>query len=114
MAVAIIVVEPGKSTFKIHGRPVSASDAVDLIADFLIDFFRPMHVVTNKQIEPAIIVVVDPAPAAAPVAGRAAYACFGRDLSTFAATYVAEQMVAPDGRPEHVGLAAVIVISIDH
>src|SRR5437868_2776772 len=71
MAMAIIMIEPGKDAFEIHRRPISPGDAINFVAHFAVNFLGPAHVVADKQVKLPIVVIIDPRAAAAPIVSSA-------------------------------------------
>ena len=99
---------------KIHRRPVGARDTIDLVAHFRVDLLRPLDVVADEQIELAIIIVVDPGGARAPVHSRAAHSGRRGDLGELAVALVVKQVIAPHRGEEDVRQPVVVIIANGH
>src|SRR5436190_19803857 len=114
MAVAVIVIETGEAALKIHGLAVGARNAVDLIADFEVDFTGPLDVIAHEQVEPSVVVVIEPGAAGAPVLAGAADTGLSRYVLEPPIPFVMEQAVAADRGDKNVRLSIVVVIAGRH
>src|SRR6266566_8540849 len=108
---AIVVVEPWKAAFEIHRRTIRAGHPVDLIPDFMIDLLRPADVITDEQIELAVVVIINPGAAGAPIRRRPANPGLRRHFRKFAAAEIMKEVVASDAGDEHVWPIIVVVVS---
>src|SRR6185369_2739981 len=77
MTAAVVVIEVRKDAGKIARRAVSASDLGKLVGRGDVELGRPSNVIAGKQIELAVVVVIDKSRAGAPAVGSAARARFG-------------------------------------
>src|SRR6185369_7433177 len=101
-AVALIVVKRTKSAFEIHGLSVGAPDPNQLIADLQINLARPAHVIANKQIELAVVIIINPRTTRAPVLAFATHAGRGGDIFKFAVSAIMEKMISSHASDEHI------------
>src|ERR1043166_1824164 len=111
MAVAVVVIKDREGTFEIHGRTVGASEADEFVANFEINFFGPLDVIADEQIEPAVVVVINKGRAGAPVVRRIAEAGGRSDVAKFAAAFVVKKVVPADRSDENVRQSVVVKIT---
>src|SRR5438093_7595540 len=114
MAVAVVVIQSRERAGKIHGPAVSAADADEAVVHLKIDVRGPLNVIADKQVEIAVVVIIKPRRAGAPVSGGTADAGLGGDLLELAAAIVSEQMVAPHRGDKHVFPSIVVVVANGH
>jgi hypothetical protein len=67
--VAVIAIKPRECAFEIVGLAIGATDPDEFVAHFDIDLPRPANVIADKQIEIAVVVIIQPRGAGAPVVG---------------------------------------------
>ena len=67
MAVAVVVVEAWKRPFKIVRLTIGARLSVNFVANLGINFLGPLDVIADEQIQLAIVVIIHPRRAGAPV-----------------------------------------------
>ena len=114
MAAAVVVVEIRICSREIIWLAIGARSAVDFVAHFRIDFLRPPHVIADEQIQPAVVVVIQPRRAGAPIIGRAAHAGARRHFPELSLPVVVKEVIAAHRRDEHVVQAVVVVIADGH
>src|SRR5262249_42211248 len=111
MTASIVVVQQRKGAFEIHRLAVGPSFAVDCIAYFSVDFARPFHVVTNKEVELSIIIVISPGCTCAPIVGRTGHPGSSSHFFEFSIALVMKQMISTHRSDEHVVQAIVVEIA---
>ncbi|MFM1942443.1 MAG: hypothetical protein RI897_1425 [Verrucomicrobiota bacterium] len=76
----------------------------------VVDFAGPSEVVTDEQVEVAVVIHIEPGGGGAPVLGVAADAGIGGDIEEAAVAEVFEEVVGAGGGDEDVGESVVIVV----
>jgi hypothetical protein len=106
-AVAPVAIQPVWQSLEgarmtVDGYPTSR------IAARPIRFSRPFHVVDDHQVQPPIVVVVEPSGRNGPVAARDSRA--GGDVFEPAVTEVSQELVLSDSRHEEIDVPVVVVV----
>ena len=107
-AVAPVSVERVRKPLVLTGMTIDAQVPRAIPAE-LVALGGPVHVVHHEQIQPAIVVVVEPARGDRP--GVVRHARFGGDVLEPAVAHVAEQMVALHARNKQVDTAIIVEIA---
>src|SRR5262249_55364381 len=102
MTVPVVAIEIWKSSFEIHGLPVSAADPDQFVAHLEIDFLGPANVIADEEIQQAIVVVVDPSATGAPLARGTTYTSTGSDVFELPLAVVVKEVVLAYRRDEDV------------
>src|SRR5262245_18372048 len=110
MPVTIIMIKARESAVEIPWGPVSASDIRQYKTRRPIDVRRPADVIAHKQIEFAVVVIINPGCTRAPAVG-APNTCFAAHFTKLALAFVMEKAIPTDGRDEDVAKPIIIIIT---
>ena len=67
MAVPVVTIKPREHSGKVHWPAVGAPDADQPIVHLKINFLGPRDVIADEQVESAVVVIINPRRARAPV-----------------------------------------------
>ena len=110
-SVAAIVPEAHGSPFVGFRRAIRFAFPVERAIQ--ICFRRPLYIISDDEVEAAVLIVVDPSSAAAEFL-RTEQACFLRNVREGAVTVVVKQVVLTVGGDEKIVVAVVVVVAHGH
>src|SRR5208337_745386 len=87
-AAAVVVIEVGESALEVSGRAVGPANLGQLVGRAQVQFRRPTDVIADEQVEPAVVVIINPGRAGAPEPRVASHVCFTGHLAEFAAAFI--------------------------